>query len=66
VSGASSQGRYHVESQVGGGAMGEVYRAIEKATGRPVAIKVLRESARDVDRVRFKREIKILAELRHP
>lgn len=46
--------------------MGDVYRAVDERSGDPVAIKVLKAKARTVDRTRFKREIRILAELRHP
>jgi len=46
--------------------MGDVYRAVDVETDAPVAIKVLKAKARNVDRTRFKREIRILADLRHP
>ncbi|MCU0690274.1 MAG: protein kinase [Polyangiaceae bacterium] len=59
-------GRYRLETQVGAGGMGEVYRAVDEPTGRRVAVKVLKAKARDVDRSRFKREIRTLAELQHP
>ena len=46
--------------------MGDVYRALDTTTGSHVAVKVLKEQARNVDRARFKREAHILADLRHP
>ncbi|OGD27095.1 MAG: hypothetical protein A2028_02050 [Candidatus Aminicenantes bacterium RBG_19FT_COMBO_59_29] len=48
--------------------MGEVYRAIDKNLGRPVAIKVLPSAfAEDKERMaRFEREAKLLAVLNHP
>ena len=48
--------------------MGEVYRAIDKNLGRPVAIKVLPAAfAGDKERMaRFEREAKLLALLNHP
>ena len=46
--------------------MGDVYRATDETTGTPVAVKILKAKARSVDRTRFKREIRILADLRHP
>src|SRR5262245_11705443 len=59
---------YKIESQLGVGGMGVVYRAIDSKLGRQVAIKVLPETfARDPDRVaRFQREARLLASLNHP
>ncbi|MFN0135186.1 MAG: protein kinase domain-containing protein [Phycisphaerae bacterium] len=50
------------------GGQGVVYKAMQLATMRTVAIKVLREGplARPADRVRFEREVQLLAGLRHP
>jgi serine/threonine protein kinase len=57
--------RFAIESEVGAGGMGTVYRAIDRARGVPVAVKVLaRQDATDV--VRFEREIALLAELSDP
>jgi len=58
--------RYRIKARIGTGGMGEVYRAVDKTTGEVVAIKVLKQEARTIDRTRFKREVRILAELRHP
>ena len=47
--------------------MGEVYRARDTRLGREVAVKIVRESLADADRVlRFEREAKVLASLNHP
>ena len=49
--------------------MGDVYLAVDLADGAPVALKVLRVRSpeRNPDRARrFAREVKVLAELRHP
>jgi serine/threonine-protein kinase len=48
--------------------MGEVYRALDKNLGRPVAIKILPAAfAEDKERMaRFEREAKLLAALNHP
>lgn len=46
--------------------MGDVFRSVDEETGSTVAVKVLKAKARNVDRKRFEREIRILAELRHP
>ncbi|MCB1919655.1 MAG: protein kinase [Candidatus Competibacteraceae bacterium] len=59
---------YKVEKLISGGAMGQVYLAIQEALERPVAIKVINPSL-SVDatfRQRFLKEGKIVARLRHP
>lgn len=46
--------------------MGSVFRAFDRSTGEPVALKVLRGNT-PLDGVeRFEREIRVLANLRHP
>ncbi|MFH1111237.1 MAG: protein kinase [Planctomycetota bacterium] len=64
----SSLGLYEIQSLVGAGGMGEVYRARDTRLDREVAIKVLPEHfARDPERIaRFQREAKVLASLNHP
>ena len=61
-------GPYHIQSPLGHGGMGEVYRALDTSLRRDVAIKILRpEFAHDVSRVeRFQREAELLAALNHP
>jgi serine/threonine protein kinase len=61
-------GPYQIESRLGSGGMGEVYRATDSRLGRQVAIKTLPPTlAADPDRVaRFERESKVLAALNHP
>jgi eukaryotic-like serine/threonine-protein kinase len=61
-------GVYLVQSLLGVGGMGEVYRARDTKLGREVAIKILpQELARDRDRLaRFEREARMLASLNHP
>jgi eukaryotic-like serine/threonine-protein kinase len=61
-------GPYEIQSALGAGGMGEVYRATDTHLGRPVAIKVLPAAfAQDPERlVRFEREAKTLAALNHP
>lgn len=58
--------RFVIESRVGGGASGDIYRAIDQTTGQTVALKVLRKTAADSEAARFKREIQVVADLRHP
>src|SRR6266576_3054005 len=61
-------GPYEIESALGAGGMGEVYRAKDTRLGRHVAIKSLPAAfALDPERVaRFKREAQLLAALNHP
>ena len=61
-------GPYAIVAPLGGGGMGDVYRATDTNLDRVVAIKVLLASfALDADRVaRFTREAKSLASLNHP
>src|SRR5216683_2996168 len=60
-------GPYEIQSPLGAGGMGEVYRARDSRLGRDVAIKVLpRVFTGDPDRrTRFEREARILAALNH-
>ena len=61
-------GVYEIDSLIGAGGMGEVYRARDTKLGREVAIKVLPASfAADPERLaRFEREARLLASLNHP
>ena len=64
----SKLGPYEIQSPLGAGGMGEVYRARDTRLGRDVAIKVLPESlASDPDRLqRFQQEARVLSTLNHP
>jgi eukaryotic-like serine/threonine-protein kinase len=64
----SSIGPYRIDSLLGVGGMGEVYRARDTKLNRDVAIKILPPAfANDPDRLaRFKREAQVLASLNHP
>ncbi len=59
---------FELEGELGRGGMGVVYRAVDTLLGRPVALKVVRDSAgADKDDLeRFKREAKAIARLDHP
>jgi eukaryotic-like serine/threonine-protein kinase len=61
-------GPYEIQSPLGAGGMGEVYRATDTKLGRDVALKVLpAEMAHDPERLaRFRCEAKALAQLDHP
>lgn len=65
--GAVVDARYTVEKLLGRGGMGEVYLARERDTERPVALKVLRRRAlaTPAARERFRREARMLGQLRH-
>lgn len=59
-------GPYRIAEELGVGGMGSVYKAIDRALERPVALKILfdLEDPENVDR--FRREAKALAKLGHP
>jgi len=61
-------GPYEIQSPLGAGGMGEVYRARDNRLRREVALKVLPESfSRDADRLqRFEQEARAVAALNHP
>ena len=61
-------GPYEIQSKIGEGGMGQVYRARDSRLGRAVAIKVLRaDLTRDVERVRrFQQEARAASALNHP
>ena len=59
---------YELRREIHRGGQGVVFEAIQTATRRPVAVKVLREGplATEADDARFEREAQILGQLRHP
>src|SRR6185312_10277891 len=57
-----SLGPYRIESKLGEGGMGEVFRAIDTRLGRAVAIKTTQEQFS----ARFQREARAIASLNHP
>ena len=61
-------GQYEIETKIGGGGMGDVYRARDLKLNRTIAIKVLREAsiASPERRARFDREAQSIAALNHP
>ena len=68
LSAGTRLGPYEIQSAIGAGGMGEVYRAHDTRLKRDVAVKILPESfAHDPDRLaRFQREAEVLASLNHP
>lgn len=61
-------GRYLIDDLIGHGAFGSVYRALDRSTAQPVALKLLRADLRhDSSWVgRFRREAEALSRLHHP
>jgi Tol biopolymer transport system component len=61
-------GPYEIQSPLGAGGMGEVYRARDTRLGREVAIKVLSQhlSSNPDLKARFEREAKAISALNHP
>src|SRR5581483_3377550 len=55
-------GPYQVESKLGEGGMGEVFRAIDTRLGRAIAIKITHEQFGE----RFEREGRVISSLNHP
>ncbi|HEY6340684.1 MAG TPA: protein kinase [Bryobacteraceae bacterium] len=55
-------GPYRIESKLGQGGMGEVFRAVDTRLGRAVAIKTMHERFS----ARFEREARAIASLNHP
>lgn len=60
--------RFRIDSLLGQGGMGAVYRGVQMSVNREVAIKVLRPELldRELALERFYRESKIISELTHP
>lgn len=61
-------GEFDVESELGRGGMGVIYRATELSLRRPVALKILAPGLGTAPRSteRFRREARVVAELEHP
>ncbi|MDW8221785.1 MAG: right-handed parallel beta-helix repeat-containing protein [Gemmatales bacterium] len=62
------EGRYYIEAKLGEGGMGTVYRALDRVQGQVVALKTPRIALLEDPQFfkRFQREMKALAQLRHP
>jgi hypothetical protein len=58
--------RFEIEKLAGSGGMGMVFRARDRETGLPVALKLLPPDSRPQDAERLWREAQVLADLRHP
>ena len=62
VSVGACLGPYRIESKLGEGGMGEVFRAVDTRLGRAIAIKTTREQFS----ARFEREARAISALNHP
>jgi len=67
-SGATHLGQYHLDSKLGSGGMGVVYKATDEKLHREVAIKVLHPHLLQNEdlKERFRREARMHAKLMHP
>ncbi|MEL6189157.1 MAG: serine/threonine-protein kinase, partial [Myxococcota bacterium] len=65
---AQMLGQYAIEAPLGGGGMGDVYRAKHALLRRPTAIKLLRRGAELNPRAqeRFREEVQLTSQLTHP
>src|SRR5215469_8339319 len=68
LAGGTKLGPYEIQSMLGAGGMGEVYRARDTRLGRDVAIKVLRDDLGCTPdrKARFEREARAISTLSHP
>src|SRR5262245_45266607 len=66
ISGTTLARRYKLESELGRGGMGIVFRATDVTLQREVAVKVLPEAATGEARERLLREARAAASLNHP
>src|SRR5262245_39249744 len=55
--------RFELLDAVGSGGMGSIFRARDRHSGEPVAVKILLE---DLGQARFEQEAEVLSELHHP
>ncbi|MBW2525949.1 MAG: protein kinase [Deltaproteobacteria bacterium] len=58
--------RFAIDSRIGGGAAGDIYKATDAETGQIVAVKLLRHTATRSEQARFHREIAVIRDLGHP
>jgi eukaryotic-like serine/threonine-protein kinase len=65
IPGDTLSARFLLQDEAGSGGMGTVFRAVDRASGDLVAVKILRSHAAR-DQERFLREAALLGELRHP
>ena len=59
-------GKYKIERELASGGFGRVYRGLDEAVGRPVAVKVLTAAADESTLARFSQEAAAAGNLHHP
>jgi serine/threonine protein kinase len=67
--GTTLEGKYRIESKIGAGGFGTVYRAFHLGLGQPVAVKLLNaglDHATEEDIARFRQEAASAFRLKHP
>jgi serine/threonine-protein kinase len=64
--GRDLDGRFTLETRIGRGGMGAVYRAWQRSVGRPVAVKVIHSRGDDATARRFLREVRLTSRITHP
>ncbi len=64
--GEALSGRYQILSRLGQGASADVYRVRDAASGRELALKVMRQVPEAGEALAFRREFLLLTRLRHP
>lgn len=64
--GAVLRGRYRLDSEIGRGAMGVVFRATDLELARHVAVKIMSGATSSDAHERFVREARAAASLNHP
>jgi tetratricopeptide (TPR) repeat protein len=64
----TSFGHYRVDGRIGGGGMGDVFRAFDTRLNRPVAVKLMRDARTEPSALvqRFLREARAASALNHP
>ena len=62
----SRVGKYEVEGMISSGGSSSIYRAFEMGANRTVALKVLHQAADSEYGVRFRREVEVQGNLKHP
>ena len=66
VKGGQTVGAYRLERKIGEGGMADVFLGTHERLGRQAAVKILKSGQREEMQLRFEREARLLAAIRHP